>query len=137
LHALIGGPVKRRRVFELSLAVLVVCLFAVASPAGARIGNPIKKAKEKLQKAAGLEGGSQTPEGDAVVFDNVVVELTAERVDTIVAAFQKAQAEGAARQKLQDQYNQKTAELNEVTNKNGEAMNSLREKRGEVERCYQ
>jgi hypothetical protein len=127
-----------RRVFELSLAVLVVCLLAVASPAGARSGNPIKKAKEKLQKATGQQvEGQQTPEGDDVVFDNVVVELTNDRVAKVVAAFQKASAEGAARPQLQDQYNQKNAERNEVTNKNGEALNALREKRGEVDRCYQ
>ncbi len=117
------------------LAVLVVCLVAVAPIAGARIGNPMKKAKEKLQKAAGLESQGQTPEGDDVVFDNVVVELTNDRVTKIVAGFQKAHAEASARQELADQYNQKNDEMNQFVNKNQEALQSLRDKRGEVERC--
>ena len=126
-----------RRVYDLSLAVLVIVLVAVASPADARIGNPMKKAKEKLQKAAGLQSEGQTPEGDDVVFDNVVVELTNERVDKIVAAFQKASAQGAARQELVDQYNAKNAERTETSNKNEEAIRSLRDKRDEVGTCTQ
>ena len=126
-----------RRVLDLSLAVLVIVLVAVASPAAARIGNPMKKAKEKLQKAAGLQPEGQTPEGDDVVFDNVVVELTNERVDKIVAAFEKASAEGAARQELVDQYNAKNAERSEVQNKNEEAIRNLRDKRDEVNACFQ
>ena len=125
-----------RRIFQVSLAVLVVCLVAVASPAGAKFGNPIKKAKEKLQKATGQQVEGQR-EGDDVVFDNVVVELTGERVDKIVAAFQKASAEGTARRELVDQYNAKNTEQTETLNKNEEAIRNLRNKRSDVETCYQ
>jgi len=125
-----------RRIFQVSLAVLVVCLAAVASPAGAKFGNPIKKAKEKLQKATGQQVEGQR-EGDDVVFDNVVVELTGERVDKIVAAFQKASAEGTARRELVDQYNAKNTEQTETLNKNEEAIRNLRNKRSDVETCYQ
>jgi len=123
------------RRFAVSLAALV-CLAVFAPSANARIGNPMKKAKEKLQKAAGLGDQEQTPEGDDVVFDNVMVELTDERVVKIVATFQKYQAENAARQELTDKYNQKDQERNEFKGKNEEASQKLRDKRAEVEACY-
>jgi hypothetical protein len=118
------------------LLAVFVCLAAFAPSANARIGNPIKKAKEKLQKATGQLVEGQTPEGDDVVFDNVTVELTDERVAKIVSTFQRYQAENAARQELTDRYDQKRQEQYEFANKNEEASGKLRAKRAEVEACY-
>jgi predicted nucleic acid-binding Zn-ribbon protein len=108
---------------------------AVSSSAAARIGNPIKKAKEKLQKA--VEPAAEPQTGNDVVFDNVVVELTNARVENIVAAFEKAKQAGAGRSALVEQLNQKNEERGKLMDKEGDAMSALRNKRDDINQCNQ
>lgn len=120
-----------RRLLVLGFAAL----FVVAAPAHARIGNPIKKAKEKLQKAVQPEAPDAA--GDNVTFDNVTLELTNERVEGVIAVFMKAKEAGEGRSELVKQREAKAAEGAKLEEKEGEAMRKLRNKRMDVEQCLQ
>lgn len=125
----------RRLSFVLCAACLVLTL---SGSAEARIGNPIKKAKEKLQKAVEPQAEPQAAaeSGNDVVFDNVVVELTNARVENIIAAFEKAKEAGAGRSALVERLNQKNDERRKLMDKEGDAMSALRNKRDEINTCY-
>jgi len=120
---------------RLMLIVCAACLTLTASGASARFGNPIKKAKEKLEKAV-APNAEPAPAGGEVVFDNVVVELTNARVETIIATFEKAKAAGAGRGALVAQLDQKNQERDKLMEKDGDAMNALRNKRDDLNACY-
>src|SRR5512144_1532310 len=82
--------------------VLLLSAFAIALPSfsHAGLGDLMKKAKEKAQQAvAPKESPAATAEaaGGQPVFDEVTLELTPARLDQIVAALEKAAAEGAPR----------------------------------------
>lgn len=125
--------------YVLFLAVAVG--LALTSPANAGIGNPIKKAKEKLQKATEQKAEpSSAPDAAAqqpVVFDDVVVELTGARLDAIVTAFRKSKEAGAGRPALVEKLNRAADDRAKHLDKHGRAMEQLRNKRGDVEACYQ
>ena len=121
-----------RRLLVLGFAVL----FVTAAPAHARIGNPIKKAKEKLQKAVRPDAATPDAAGDNVTFDNVTLELTNERVEGVIAVFMKAKEAGAGRSELVQQREAKAAEGSKLEDKEGDAMRKLRNKRMDVEECY-
>ena len=123
-----------------ALLVAGLASIVLTSPANAGIGNPIKKAKEKLQKAT-EQKAEPSPAPDAgqqpVVFDNVVVELTGARLDAIVTAFRKSKEAGAGRPALVEKLNRATDDRAKHHDKHGRAMEQLRNKRGEVEACWQ
>lgn len=117
--------------------VCAACLTLTVSAAHARIGNPIKKAKEKLQKAVGQEPEASTQAaGNDVVFDNVTVELTNERVEAIIASFEKAKEASAGRSALVERLDTKNQEHNKLMEKDGEAISALRAKRDDLNSCY-
>lgn len=117
------------------LVLAFTALFVTAAPAHARIGNPIKKAKEKLQKAVQPDAATPDAAGDEVTFDNVTLELTNERVEGIVAVYMKAKEAGAGRSELVQQRAAKDTEASKLEEKEGDAMRALRNKRMEVEEC--
>lgn len=127
----------RRLIFL--VAALLACA-AVASPAGAGIG-PLKKLKEKAQntveKQVSPDASAQNAAGDKPVFDDVTLPLTDARIAGILDAFHKSQKITAGRPALVAQRNKASDERGKLLDKDGEAIQNLRSKRNDVERCYQ
>jgi hypothetical protein len=75
-------------------AVALLALTAV--PANAQLGGLMKKVKEKAVQAAAEKAGLDTKapgsDGAAPTFDDVTVELTAARVESLLKGLQAAQA---------------------------------------------
>jgi hypothetical protein len=125
------------------LAPLVAILASVAllsfdASAIAGIGNPLKKAKEKLQKAAEKKAGVESPEdgaGEPVVFDDVVLELTDARLEKILATFRKAAAASAGRPALVEKRGKLVEERGQIWEKYDDTIMKLQRKRGDIETC--
>lgn len=131
-------PPVTRLLHLLGLAGLALGTALVAAPLPARagIGNPLKKAKEKATQT--IEGTQPAKvEAGGVVFDDVVLELSEERVGRIVAAFQAAKAAGAGRAAAVEKLDKANEERGKTWEKNGEAVMELQRKRGEIEVCTQ
>lgn len=121
------------------LLFLAVLSIAVSLPEPALalpgVGGLAKKAKEKAAKAAGVE--DEAPASDQnVVFDGVVLELTGERLDRVIATFQKSKSVAAERPALADKMDKASMERGSVWDKEGEAVRELQQKRDDVEGCY-
>jgi hypothetical protein len=116
--------------------VLVAMLLAAASPASARIGSPLKKIKDKIGKAAEPKSGSDASADKPVAFDDVTVELTDQRIEAILATFDKAREASAGRAPLVQKLNAKKDERGKIWDKNGEAIQDLQRKRSDAEICY-
>ncbi|MGE5177948.1 MAG: hypothetical protein ACM3PF_02520 [Bacteroidota bacterium] len=132
-------PFSSTRRFVFLVTALLACA-AIASPASARIG-PLKKLKEKVAKKVenqvAPDASSQNAAGDKPVFDDVTLPLTDARIAGILDAFHKSQKITAGRPALVAQRNKASDERGKLLTKDGEAIQNLRSKRNEVERCYQ
>jgi hypothetical protein len=126
-----------------TLAVAGFWLVAIAAPADAGIGNPLKKAKEAAEKEAQKavpKTETQAPAGAAeeqLVFDDVTLELTEARLTAIETAFQKAGQIAAPRPGLVEKRNKVDAEMNKIQAESGEKIAQQHQKRDDVEGCYQ
>lgn len=120
--------------------ILMLLLVLTAAPASARIGNPIKKMKEKIQNKvesnAAPQAAAASPD-QPPVFDDVTVELTDARIAGIVDAFHRSQKLIADRSPLAAKRDKLNEESRKLMEKEGEAMSALRDRRGEAEGCYQ
>ena len=81
------APNRASQVLRALILLSIVALLA-PSPAGARIGNPLKKAKDQIAKKAGATSSDEPDQitNESVVFDEQTLELTGERIDAILAA---------------------------------------------------
>ena len=114
--------------------VAIAALLATTAPARAGIGNPLKKVKEKIaQKAAPSQPQAIT--NDTVVFDDVTLELTDERIGKIVGTFKAAKAAGAGRQAAVDKLNKASQQKSDLWDKHGESIMELQRKRDEINGC--
>lgn len=116
--------------------VAVVCALSFATPSSALpgVGGLAKKAKEKAARAAGVK--EEAAVGDnTVVFDDEVVELTDDRLGSVIAAFQKAKAASAGRPALVEKLNKVSEERGDLWEKQSEAIMEVQRKRGDVEIC--
>lgn len=121
----------------LSAFALVLALGSPA-PASARIGNPIKKAKDAVTKEAKKEAKSEDAKPCAPpVFDDVTIELTEARVSKLIASYQKMETTLAPRNDLLAKRNKLTEERNALWDKYGEKIQALEGKRQDVQGCYQ
>jgi hypothetical protein len=115
-----------------------VSLLSFDASAIAGIGNPLKKAKEKLQKAAEKKAGVESPADGAdepVVFDDVVLELTDARLERILTTFRKAAAAGAGRPALVEKRGKLLEEREQIWEKYDDKIMDLQRKRGDIETC--
>jgi rubrerythrin len=118
------------------LVLLLAFGFSAATDVSALPGlaKLAKKAKEKATKGSDLS--QEGPIGDdTVVFDDLVVELTGERLERIIATFKSAQAAGAGRPPLVEKLNRVQDERGKHMDKHGDAIQKIREKRDAVEVC--
>ena len=137
-HQVPGGTLRSAA----TLAVAGFWLVAIAAPADAGIGNPLKKAKEAAEKEAQKavpKTETQAPAApeEQLVFDDVTLELTEARLAAIENAFQKAGEIGAPRPGLVEKRNKASDEMNKIQSESGEKITHLEQKRDEVEGCYQ
>ncbi|HEY6572526.1 MAG TPA: hypothetical protein VI198_04335 [Candidatus Eisenbacteria bacterium] len=131
------GSFPRTSLIHTAGLVLIAALLVASLPAQAGIGNPLKKVKEKLaQKVTPAEESTEMIGDDTVVFDDVVVELTNERLDRIVSAFKASKAAGTGRPAAVEKLNKAMEERNNLWDKHGDAIRELDQKRGEIETCY-
>ena len=121
------SPTARARAAILCLALLI------PAAADAGIGDMMKKAKDKVTGKKPVEAA---PVDEKVVFDDVVLELTGERLDHLLAAFDKARAINAPRPGLVEKLNKAGDERQAIDEKHGEKVRDLQRKRGDVEVCY-
>jgi hypothetical protein len=128
---------------HLSITTLIIACFTclvLAPSAHAGIGNPIKKAKEKIQKStqkAVEEPAEPEESGDTeVVFDDATVELTEARITGILDGYEKAREAGAGRPALVEKRNKLADERDRLDEKEGEKVRELQRKRDDVETCY-
>ncbi len=137
-------PSNRTRLQGQVLAAAVAFAFFAfpffTSPVEAGIGNPLKKAKEKLQKAAekkaGVEEEVAAPaDNKPVVFDDVALELTEARIQNILATLRKAAKTASSRAALVEKRNKPGTERDDLWEKEGEKIRELERKRGDIETC--
>jgi hypothetical protein len=119
-----------------SILLLCAAALADATPAHARIGVP-KKLKDATDKATGKSDKQAAPAADnQVVFDDVTLELTSDRIDHMLAACQAAGKAGDERSALVAKLDKAFKERDELLAKHGEEINVARTKRSEAEQCY-
>ena len=127
-----------------STRTLAVCLTATltaavltnVSPAGAGIGNPLKKAKEKVEKTVSPEQPAATKPAEPLVFDDLMLELTEARVAKITAAYKDAGAITAGRPALVERRAKASDEHAKIDEKHGEKVRETQRIRGDIESCY-
>jgi chaperonin cofactor prefoldin len=122
---------------------LVPCLaaiafLAVAPPSHAGLGDMMKKAKDKALKTADkkVEADAQKDPCKGPEFDAVTLELTNQRVESILVTFKAAGEAGAGRPALVEKLNRLLDERNTLDEKYGEGIRETGRKRDEVASCY-
>ena len=122
-----------RHVRPVFLAAALLVMSVVASaPAGAGLGDFVKKAKQKVTQAVAPEPAAEA----APEFDDVTVELTAERLDRILVPYRAAEAAGSGRTELVEKLRALSDERDRIWEKDGEKIRDTQQKRGDVESCY-
>ena len=131
-----------RRAF-VSVWSLVPCLagiafLAVAPPSHAGLGDMMKKAKDKALKTADKKVEADAPKDPCKgpELDAVTLELTNQRVESILATFKAAGDAGAGRPALVERLNQLQDERNTLDEKYGEGIRDTQRKRDDVASCY-
>lgn len=133
-------PVPWTSSLRFALVLLLALGLTTAADASAipGVGKLKKKVEEKAAKAAGVpeeKTVEETPGENTVVFDDVVVELTGERLERIIATYKSAQAAGAGRPALVEKLNKARDERSKHMDKHGDEIQKVREKRDEADRC--
>jgi hypothetical protein len=119
------------------VAIGLAAAMVAAAPAQAGIADAVKKAKEKAARAMGQKTEAAAPaEEGRPVFDDVVLELTNDRLTHIVATFKAAAAASAGRPELVAKSNQLSDERSAHWEKHDDAIMNVRQKRGDLETCY-
>jgi len=125
----------RNRLPVQALLVAAATLLIVAPPARAGLGDMMKKATDKAAKSVEKKATPAAP-CKAVEYDEVVLELTNDRVEHILAAFKAAGEAGAGRAALVDKLNKLNDERSAIWDKNYEAIQKTQSKRSDVQTCY-
>jgi hypothetical protein len=112
---------------------ILLLLALVAPRAEARIGIP-KKVKDTVSKSAEKKASPQAAE-EPVVFDEVTLELTEARLADILATCSRIQQVSAGRPALVAKLDKANEERSKHLEKYEGKMQSLRDKRSEVESC--
>ncbi|HET9327880.1 MAG TPA: hypothetical protein VFQ05_14025 [Candidatus Eisenbacteria bacterium] len=121
------------------IAAMMLMGVVFASPTEAGIGDLMKKAKDTATKATGQKAtapAAAPAEGAKVVYDDVTLELTEERLDRVIATLEKSRAAGSGRAEKAAKLDQLHADREAIWEKNGDKIEATRNKRGDVEVCY-
>jgi len=115
--------------------VAAVLMSGLPGATQARIGNPMKKMKEKLEKKVDPGASDASDDGGAPVFDDVTVEITEARLGGILAIYKKNQKLAEERAAVVAKRDKISDEQGKVMNDNAEAIQKLRDRRDEVSSC--
>jgi hypothetical protein len=123
-------------------ALLLVCLAAltVAVPAHAGIGDLIKKAKDKATQAVQPKKEATPPsdaEEEKLVFGDVIVELTTDRVEHFLAGCEAGKKAEAGRQAVAEKLTRTQDERAKLFDKSESAIRAVRNQRDDVNVCLQ
>jgi len=120
----------------LSLGGSVLLLLTLAAPASAaRIGIP-KKVKDTVSKSAEQKASPQAQAAEEpVVFDDLILELTEERIGAVLAACGRVAAVSAGRPPLVAKLDKANEERSKLYDKYEEKIRNDRNKRDEVDGC--
>lgn len=118
------------------LGCAILATAVAASPARAQLGGLVKKAKDAAVRKAGDDTGVNAQlEGEDVKYTDVILELTPERVDKVIAGMQASRAALAGRPALVDKRDAAATRLGDITERNSKALDAITQKRQEVESC--
>jgi len=117
--------------------ILTLGLVRLTNPstADARIGNPIKKAKQAVEKTVEPSSQPNASSNNKVAFDDITVELTEARVQQIMTAYEKSAEAGAGRPALVAKRDQANDEKNKILDQEGDAIRDLQNKRDDIATC--
>ncbi len=113
--------------------VLTVAASLAGGPAGAGIRDMVKSAKDKATKSTGQKSAPQA--GQAIEFDDTMVELTGEVLDKLNAARKAAAATTQGRPTLVARRNAIPGEIDPLSGKHGGEISENHNRRSEVENC--
>ncbi len=132
LHPILQFFTLRSRM--LAGAILATAVFA--TPAWSQIGGLVRKAKEAATRKAGDDSGLNAQlEGENVQYTDVVLELTPERLDNVIAGLRVSRGALSGRPALVNKRDAAATRLQDVTERNRDAIDATRQKRQEVESC--
>jgi len=118
----------------LSCAILSIAI--LSSPAQAQIGGLVKKARDAATKKAGDETGVNAQlEGEDVTYTEVILELTPQRVDKVIAGLQASRAKLAGRPALVDKRDAAATRAADLNDRNRKDLDATAEKRQQVASC--
>jgi len=118
--------------------VVITCVAAIVgvTPARAGLGGLMKKAKEAAQVVTKKLETEAPATAAKVEFNDVILELTSDRIQHILAAFKSADKVSAGRSDLIQKQTTANYERIQLFEKNREAIEAVRNKRGDLEVCY-
>lgn len=123
-----------RRPTAVALALLAVLAFP--SESRAQLGGLVRKAADAAARKAGDESGLNAAlEGENVTYTDVVLELTPERVDKLIAGFNAGKAKLAGRPALVNKRDAAADRLSTLIDRSGKDIDALRDRRNQVENC--
>jgi hypothetical protein len=140
---------RARRAIVVAAAVAVAASLSIpTNTASAQLGGLVKKARDKvvekqvdrqIEKRAGASSAAEASAPPK--FDEVTLELTADRVDGVVRGLTAGRAilegtgGGASRATLAARRDEAATTRGDLSDKNAKLLNAYTEKRDEAERC--
>lgn len=120
-------------------AILLALSVVWASPAAAQLGGLVNKAKDKLVRDAGDKSGANAAlEGEPVVFNDVIIELTPATLDKVITGLKASRARlggASGRQALVAKRDKAADDAAELLNRHGVEIDRHNEKRDRIEQC--
>lgn len=120
----------------LSVVVLLAATLGLTGAAEAGLGSLTKSAKDKAAKATGQQPAEPAAKGQDVKFDENTRELTGSFLDSLIACRKAADKPLQGRPELAARQAAITKEFDELSAKNGEAIQANSDKRNQVESCW-
>jgi hypothetical protein len=126
-----------RAVSRFAITAAAVAAIATPSTASAQLGGLVKKARDKVvENKVEKQIEKRTPDGGAAPkFDDVTVELSAERLMQVIRGLTAGRAALAGRETLVTRRDAAIKQSGELSDKNNKLISTYTDKRYENERC--
>lgn len=126
-----------RAVSRLAITAAAVAAIGIPATASAQLGGLVKKARDKVvENKVEKQIEKRTPDGGAAPkFDDVTVELSAERLTQVIRGLTAGRAALAGRETLVTRRDAAMQQSGELSDKNNKLISTYTDKRYENERC--
>jgi hypothetical protein len=126
-----------RAVSRLAITAAAVAAIGIPATASAQLGGLVKKARDKVvENKVEKQIEKRTPDGGAAPkFDDVTVELSAERLAQVIRGMTAGRAALAGRETLVTRRDAAMQQSGELSDKNNKLISTYTDKRYENERC--